>query len=354
VALPASADYDETLSPPVDVVASPDFEPPEAGTAPDWIRLVSGEWLQGELIHMRRDTVEFDSDKLDELTLDWEDVDAIVCATPQTLVFLSRVFLTGPIAVRGDVVRIRLENGEVRSFDREQITGIVGDESDWRSRWRGKLSVGLSARSGNTDQADVSTSFNLNYETALTRALLTYEGAYGTLNGEENTNNHRGYLRIDRFVFERLYFSPLAFEAFNDEFQNVTIRITAGAGFLYRVIDRSQLIWELGLLGAYRHEELASSGSANDDCAAVPGTQWEWDLTDDLEWDGVYRFQLGIPDPDRSNHHLSTTLSLDLFWDFDLDLTMIWDRNQSPAPDLDGTVPDKDDVRLTVGLGWDF
>ena len=44
------------------------FEPPEDGF--DWLQLTSGEWLKGELIVFTEDEVEFDSDILDELTID--------------------------------------------------------------------------------------------------------------------------------------------------------------------------------------------------------------------------------------------------------------------------------------------
>jgi hypothetical protein len=43
----------------------------------DWIQLTSDEWLKGEFIALYDDAVEFDSEELEELTLDWEDVRVI-------------------------------------------------------------------------------------------------------------------------------------------------------------------------------------------------------------------------------------------------------------------------------------
>ena len=40
----------------------------------DWIQLTSEEWLKGDLESMYEGKVEFDSDELDFLVLDWEDV----------------------------------------------------------------------------------------------------------------------------------------------------------------------------------------------------------------------------------------------------------------------------------------
>ena len=43
----------------------------------DWIELTSGEWLKGEFKGMYKKRLEFDSDKLDLLTFDFEDVKQI-------------------------------------------------------------------------------------------------------------------------------------------------------------------------------------------------------------------------------------------------------------------------------------
>jgi hypothetical protein len=40
----------------------------------DWIQLTSDEWLKGEIIAMYDDKLEFDSDELDLLEFDMEDV----------------------------------------------------------------------------------------------------------------------------------------------------------------------------------------------------------------------------------------------------------------------------------------
>ena len=43
----------------------------------DWIQLTSGEWLKGDLKVLYDKKLEFDSDELDLLELDWEDVKQI-------------------------------------------------------------------------------------------------------------------------------------------------------------------------------------------------------------------------------------------------------------------------------------
>ena len=45
---------------------------------------------------------------------------------------------------------------------------------------------------------------------------------------------------------------------------------------------------------------------------------------------------------------------MDLWWNFELDFTFAWDRQNSPQTNVDGVTPEKDDYRLTTGIGWDF
>lgn len=53
----------------------------------DWVRLNSGEWLKGELVSMYDKEIEFDSDVLDTLIIDREDVYMIISDRHHTVRF---------------------------------------------------------------------------------------------------------------------------------------------------------------------------------------------------------------------------------------------------------------------------
>ena len=59
-------------------------------------------------------------------------------------------------------------------------------------------------------------------------------------------------------------------------------------------------------------------------------------------------------DPDKTNHNLTSVVSVEVWGPLDLDVTAIWDRVQKPALDSDLKRPSSDDLRLTVGLGINF
>ena len=68
----------------------------------DWIQLSSGEWLKGEFRGMERDEVDFDSDKLGLLSLDWEDIKSIYSHRPMSIMLSDGSTLVGIMRSEGD------------------------------------------------------------------------------------------------------------------------------------------------------------------------------------------------------------------------------------------------------------
>ena len=67
----------------------------------DWIRLTSDEWLKGDLIAMYGDELEFDSDELGLLTLDWDDIAEVITHATQSIRLLDGRVLEGRLHVMG-------------------------------------------------------------------------------------------------------------------------------------------------------------------------------------------------------------------------------------------------------------
>jgi hypothetical protein len=353
----AWAEDDAPVPPPLESIATPDFAPPEKRDDFDWVRLVSGEWLKGSIEGMRDDTLRFDSDELDLLNLDFEDVTGVVTTREHTVVFKDWTVATGTIALRGGIVRMRIGD-EVRTFPRSDVEALIaGTPHEW-NYWSGEVSAGATFQSGNTNQTDGSGTFELAREDAFTRGKLKYNGAYGKIGGDENTNNHRAQLKLDWFVSPRFYLIPLWLEGYKDEPQNIEWRLTPAKGAGYTLVDLPRFTWdvEAGVGYQYILYSEASAGDTRTDtqAAAIFATAWESDLTSDIELDGEYRMQLGLGNIRNTSHHFLTVLSIDLIYDFDLDLTFVWDRTENPLQEEDGRRPDRNDFRTTVGLGWDF
>ena len=53
-------------------------------------------------------------------------------------------------------------------------------------------------------------------------------------------------------------------------------------------------------------------------------------------------------------HHAVAGLEIELTSVFDLDLSVVWDRIQTPQPRADGSVPLQDDFRILFGVSMDL
>src|SRR5262245_5107139 len=82
------------------------FQPaPPAPDKFDWIQLKSGEWLKGELIALYENSLEFDSDELNDLRLKWEDVRQVRTGRVVQVRFVDKE-LTGRLVIDSNTVQV--------------------------------------------------------------------------------------------------------------------------------------------------------------------------------------------------------------------------------------------------------
>lgn len=336
-----------------------EFRPPQPDeSASDWVRLTSGEWLKGEVKVLRQDQLEFDSDKLDLLKIDWEDV-AELRSSKQQMVGVEgrREPYVGTILVRDGKVVVKADTE--LSFERALLLSIVpGLPSEW-NYWSGKWSLGMGTRSGNTRQTDFSSYLFLRRQTTSTRFDTTYNGALSKVGGTETVNNNRLDSRFDVFLTRRLYVTPLSIGLYQDRFQNIALRVTPAAGVGYEILDDGKMTWNVLASVGYQYTRFESVVPGQEDtdktAALIFQTDYEWDLTSSLELKLDYEISVPVPSTHEYNHHLAAIFSADLLSDdLDLDVQLIWDRINDPSADSAGVIPDQDDFRISIGIGYSF
>jgi len=335
------------------------WEPTEpAAEKGDWIKLTSGEWLNGEIQSLHDKNFEFDSDKLDLLKLDWDDVAELRSARELTYRFDDLGVFTGMATMRGDVVRIRVGDS-VRELPRESLLMILEGRRHELDFWSAKVSVGFVGRSGNTDQADVNGLIHLRRETTRTRTNLKYMTNMGNLQGSETVNNQNASIALDAMVTAGFFVTPFSLDYFRDPFQNIKSRFTIGAGAGYTILRGGDVEWSIGLGGGYLTTQLVSAAPGEDEKEStgviVPSTGLEWDVNDNVELALNYDAKIGVPEVKETFHHAFALVSVDVIGDYiDLDVSLTWDRNETPKADAEGIVPVRDDFRTSVGIGVDF
>jgi len=350
------------VGPPPDVMAPPMMRPSQAPPVYDrkkydWIRLTSGEWLKGDVLSMRDDKFEFDSDEMDELEFDWEDIAELRSSRKYTYVLNDRTRLIGTVLITDKEVVISV-NGEDRVLKRSELMSIVPAGERERDRWDGTMSLGFAFRRGNTNQTDLTYQLFIRRRDALTRVRFDLNGAVGEVEGEQTVNNIRTTFKVDLFVSPRFYITPLSVILYHDKFTNIDLQLTPSAGVGYHAVKRKKAEIDLELGGGYQYTRFISVEEGADQeqrsGAILPTIRIETDPLKDVDLDFLYHAGITVPEPENTTMHGEVIISIEITKIFDLDVSWIWDRVNNPQPNEDGTVPDQDDVKLTVGIGIDF
>ena len=346
-----------------DTAAPPDPPPAQDAGPPaprsgdfDWLQFKNGEWLKGEIKDLQDDSLTFDSDKLDELSLDFDDLEGLFSSKVNTLRFEDKTIVEGPFRIEGDTVTVMTADGE-RTFPRDTLRGIIPGRMTELNFWSGKLSVGGTIRQGNVNQTDLSMSFRVQRRSPGKRLVIEYNGAYGTVEGVKTANNHRFFFNNDIFFSRDLFVRVPSFEYFKDEFQNIEYRLTPGILVGYDIIDRNRLKWTVSGGPGYQvtkfFEPLAGTPGRTEDGVLLFATDAQWEATTKIDLYGEYTLAVPVSG-NNNNMRLTLGTDIEVWGNLDFDIKFILDFQSNPARLSDGSLPENSDVRLFFGLGWDF
>jgi len=339
----------------------PDWRPPKDSEW-DWLHLTSGEWLKGEMEGLRDRDIWFDSDNLDDLVIDWEDVRALYLRRPHIFRLESDENLQGYGVMRDDVLTVTLsegsETGTTREVPRDQIVSIIAGDGSELDYWSSYLGADATMRNGNVDQTDLGGRAGFKRETANTRWRGDYRGLYSSAQNQKTDNNHRASSYFDVFLTSRFYVTTPFIEYYKDEFQNLKHRISPGVGVGYEFIRNRWAELDVLVGGAYQRTEFESAPSdeddTSDDAAVVVKASLDFDLPRGVELDNLYQLNAVVTNSDLTTHHFESTLSTDIWGPIELDVTFMFDRTEKPERTEPGNRPDSNDTRIIAGLSVDF
>jgi hypothetical protein len=335
--------------------AAAEFVPPDDGY--DWLRLVSGEWLRGELIGVFNDEIEFDSEILDEITLDGEDVDQFYSPRTFGLSIRGRELVVGRVWLDGDRVTVLVSEVE-QEFTRSELIAITVSAERERDRWSGDVSLGINVREGNSEFVEYNMLTGIERRTPQSRIFVDYMGTFNETEDVQVANNHRVNLVFDRFSGSQLFWRPFIGQYFRDPFQNIEHQGTLETGLGYEIVDTSRTEWEIFAGAGFNYVERVSVEAGQPSNSTSPalsiGTSFDTELSSWMDY--LFTFTATFVDEESGSyqHHFMTTLSSDLAGSFDIDISFVWDRTESPPPLADGSFPEQDDLRLLVGLSYEF
>lgn len=345
------------------------FVPPEDPKF-DWVQLPSGEWLKGDVKVMYNYVLEFDSDELGILSLDFDDILQLRTRGPQTVLVergpRDTELITGSIMMKGDILLLQSAEAGVR-IRRREVVSIAGGARRGLDLWSGSLSFGMTARGGNTETRDITSMVNLQRRTAMTRLNVDYLANFSTAdNGDpavdnKTAENHRLSGFLDWFLTGRFYWQVVSAEYYRDPFSNIGGQYSASTGLGYDFIRSPRTEWTVNAGAGYQELQFETVQLPDSDSSGSPfftvGTRLDYEVSGDIDYLFEYSMRVLNRDNGSYTHHLVSTLSFGFIGDLDLDLSVIWDRIEDPQPIDDGatvTQPKQEDYQLVVGLAYDF
>ncbi|MDJ0906127.1 MAG: DUF481 domain-containing protein [Woeseiaceae bacterium] len=331
------------------------FTPPPGEYS--WVRLGSGEWLKGDIIAIYDDRMNIDSDHFGSLVVDLDDVESVYGQGIFVVSSGPHESVSGFLQVRGNQVLIE-SGADIYEFDRERLVSVTPLAKQERDRWRGDIKFGLNFREGNTDIQEYSVGAKVQRRTPVSRWTMEYTGYQNETDGQRIQDSHRVNLAADRFTGQSVYWRPFSAQYYKDELQNIRHQGTVDTGLGYHVIDSPRTTWDFqaGIGANYLDNVSVAAGETTGDWSAVGtlGMDFVIELTSWLDYELSIDMRFLEEDAGRYQHHVKTALSSDLFGDLDLDISLDWDRTANPQAAEDGTVPEKDDYRLQIGLSYEF
>ena len=328
----------------------------------DWVQLTSGEWLKGEIKSMYNESLEFDSDKLDLLTIDWEDVKYLKSYRPSNVNIENHEPIVGSLQVSGENVTITIDD-KAQQYSRTELISLTPYGDREIELWAVKFSLGIDVSRGNTEQFDYTARFNAKRRTARTRFELDYIGNVSETTNDDGgriktANNHRVNAAHNIYTTRHFFYQPLFAEYFRDRLQNIDRKITVGAGIGYTFLDTAKYEWRVKGGPAYLETRYVSVLPGEDqkaDAAALAlGTDFDAEINAKVDFSFRYNVQLAPSEVGGYSHHMITTVESEITDKLDLDVSLLWDRISNPTSDDSGVEPEPNDYRLTVGLTYTY
>lgn len=335
---------------------------PTADTKYDWIELTSGEWLKGDFRYMYDESVEFDSDILGVLTIDWSDIKQVRFAQPMGVRLDDRSVRRGNIKIEDKQLLFAApdhpKDKKPETVAKSEIVSITPVAHDEWDRWELQANIGADFQRGNTNETRYTATIDATRRTPSTRLKFSYLGNYTLTDSVETANNHRVGSTFDYFLDERIYIRGFDGEYYRDPFQNLDMQVTVGAGLGYKIIDSKKVDWEIQAGPAYQYTEFETVTVGDSDTAQSPAgmftSDFDYEITGDLDLNINYQAIVTNKASGLLTQHLVTKLEYELNSIFDVFTMLQFDRVENPQQRSDGTTPDKNDVTISFGLGVDI
>ena len=307
--------------------------------------LKNGDRISGLIVKMQDKKLEIDPEYSSaNITIDWDDVQSLTTIRPMSIKLYGDAEMPANVRER---VRDRLilysleEGGPIRLQDVRSINLAEHD-------YYGYISAGGNQTSGNTQTQALNLSGSLTYRKDEHRIIM--EGKYNRAeaDGRDTANNGSVSLKYDYFFSRRLYTSAFSLTE-TDQFQNLSLRDTAGLGLGYDLIDSDQHLLTVGTGPAAVYQDFTTTAAT-----IAPSTTWWARYELRLRNDDVILFHrqqgfkdLGHGEGTRVNADQGIRISIAGRWRLNLEYDIRY--NSLPVANNKTT-----DTNIIIGFSYDI
>jgi putative salt-induced outer membrane protein YdiY len=214
----------------------------------DEVVLNNGDRITGKLVELAEGKLSIKTEYAGTVKIEWSQVQSLSTDNP---VYLK----IGDNIIRAKVSEsvsgtATLQTEELPTAEAVELSKLksISYEKKPPVRVNGRINIGASSTSGNTNTDQLNGELEFVARSDRNRVRLLAEVNKAKTDGEQTESNWLTYFGYDHFVSEKLYAYASA-SAENDEFKDINLRTTlgAGAGYQFFETDKTNLAMELGL-----------------------------------------------------------------------------------------------------------
>jgi len=330
---------------------------PPSSNEQTWIELTSGETLKGTVTAVYDSALYFDSVHFGDIRIRLSKIRRMQGQGNFEVTTDGRRTLVGTLDVNGDTVTVTTDD-EQFEYSRSQLLSVTPSFQRERDRWTGDVRAGLNVRQGNTNIVEGNLATTLTRRTPTARGVIDYLAQVNETEGERVADSHRLNVSSDRFTGTRFFWRPISVQYYQDRLQNIAHQGTIDAGVGYILADSDRVDWDIQV-GAgvnYLRNVSVADGESLSETSPVGtlGSDLSIEVTPTIDYELDIAMSFLNEESGRYQHHIVTGLSTDLIGNLDFDVSIIWDRTERPQRQQDGTLPEKDDLWVIFGLGYEF
>ncbi|MDX1485910.1 MAG: DUF481 domain-containing protein [Alphaproteobacteria bacterium] len=317
----------------------------------DTLTLRNGDRLTGQIVGLKDGTLRFKTTYAGVLRVPGKEIAGLASEKPVTVRFATGGYKSGILYSSSvGMIRIRgLQGGFTDPIDVATVSEIYpGTEIQRGFKWSGRVNLGASKRSGNTETRSFHLDAAIKAESETDRLRL--EGSFNKefSGGERTEDDFTAFVQHDHFLSKALYFYTNAKFARNKP-QDLTLRTTLGTGAGWQILKgaRTNLSLEAGPSYVNENYDAAADNDVLAGRWAVNFDHYIWKKR--AQFFHAQEGTLDLEDTGNVFIDSSTGIRFPLSDGFNLTLQADIDWDSDPAPGTSGT--DKKYL-MTVGYSW--